>query len=112
MAGVRPDPVRCRCSTGLLLPLGDRGGCLGYGETVCSSPSKCVSADAACSYSYKCAYEGFLWKSNVTECVDEYDGLLTRFNMRSIVMSDTGAREQLTRHFFQRAQRAAREGRH
>ncbi len=31
--------------------------------------------------------------------------------MRSIVMSDTKAREQLTKHFFQRAQRVAREAR-
>ncbi len=29
--------------------------------------------------------------------------------MRSIVMSDRAAREQLTRHFFQRAQRTARD---
>lgn len=31
--------------------------------------------------------------------------------LRSIVLSDTAAREQLTRHFFQRAHRAAREAR-
>lgn len=59
---------------------GDRGACLSYGETVCSSSGKCVSADAACFESYQCNYEGFTCKSNLTECADEYDALQTRFN--------------------------------
>ncbi|WP_417260651.1 hypothetical protein [Celeribacter sp.] len=59
---------------------GDRGACLGYGETVCSSSGKCVSSDAVCFDSYQCNYEGFTCKSNLTECADEYDGLLKRFN--------------------------------
>ena len=59
---------------------GDRGACLGYGETVCSSLGKCVSENAVCFDSYQCNYEGFTCKSNLTECADEYDGLLARFN--------------------------------
>ncbi|MCG7572667.1 hypothetical protein MHM39_03720 [Phaeobacter sp. CNT1-3] len=59
---------------------GDRGACLGFGETVCSSSGKCVNENAACFDIYQCNYEGFTCKSNVTECVDEYNGLLARFN--------------------------------
>ena len=59
---------------------GDRGACLSYGETVCSSLGKCVSESAVCFDSYQCNYQGFTCKSNVTACAEEYDGLLTRFN--------------------------------
>jgi len=59
---------------------GDRGACLGYGETVCSSSGKCVSSDAVCFDSYQCNYEGFTCKSNVTECVDSYNRLLADNN--------------------------------
>lgn len=60
--------------------IGDRPACLGYGDTVCSSRGKCVSQDAACFESYQCNYEGFICKSNLTECADEYDAIQTRFN--------------------------------
>lgn len=59
---------------------GDQAACLGYGETVCSSGGKCVSADAACFQSYQCNYEGFTCKSNLTDCAQEYDALQTRYN--------------------------------
>ena len=28
--------------------IGDRGACLGYGDTVCSSQGRCVGSDAQC----------------------------------------------------------------
>jgi hypothetical protein len=56
--------------------IGDRGACLGYGDTVCSSSGQCVDQNAACYDRYQCNYEGFTCKSNVTECVDTYDDLL------------------------------------
>lgn len=59
---------------------GDRGACLGYGDTVCSSSGMCVSDDAICFDSYQCGYEGFTCKSNVTECRDEYNDLVRKFN--------------------------------
>lgn len=59
---------------------GDRGACLGYGETVCSSGGMCVDQNAACFDSYQCNYEGFTCKSNVTECVEAHDALLRRHN--------------------------------
>ncbi len=59
---------------------GDRGACLGYGDTVCSSSGKCVDANASCFNTYQCNYEGFTCKSNVTECVDEYNRVLADHN--------------------------------
>lgn len=59
---------------------GDRGACLGYGETVCSSGGMCVDQNAACFDSYQCSYEGFTCKSNVTECADAHDTLLRKHN--------------------------------
>ncbi|WP_454276983.1 hypothetical protein [Roseovarius sp. MBR-154] len=59
---------------------GDRGACLGFGETVCSSGGMCVDKNAACFDSYQCNYEGFTCKSNVTECVDAHDTLLRKHN--------------------------------
>lgn len=60
--------------------IGDRGACLGYGETVCSSTGKCVNQNAQCFDSYQCNYEGFTCRSNVTECVDTYEALLRTHN--------------------------------
>ena len=59
---------------------GDRGACLGYGETVCSSSGMCVDQNAACFDSYQCNYEGFTCKSNVTECAEAHDALLRKHN--------------------------------
>jgi hypothetical protein len=59
---------------------GDRGACLGFGETVCSSGGMCVDSNAACFDSYQCDYQGFTCKSNVTECVDAHDSLLRKHN--------------------------------
>lgn len=59
---------------------GDRGACLGYGETVCSSGGMCVDKNASCFDSYQCGYEGFTCKSNVTECVEAHDTLLRKHN--------------------------------
>lgn len=60
--------------------IGDRGACLGYGDTICSSRGQCVSDDAVCFDQYQCGYEGFTCKSNVTECVADYNDLLGRRN--------------------------------
>ena len=59
---------------------GKQGACLDYGDTVCSSSGKCVSADAACFSSYQCNYEGFTCKSNLTDCADQYDSLIAKYN--------------------------------
>jgi hypothetical protein len=55
-----------------------RGACLGFGDTVCSSNGKCVNNDAVCFDGYLCGYEGFTCKSNVSECVDDYNNLLNK----------------------------------
>lgn len=78
--GIVLIPSGAVAQQGFTCPWGDRGACLGYGDTVCSSSGKCVSADAACFDSYQCDYEGFTCKSNLTECADEYGALQTRFN--------------------------------
>jgi len=59
---------------------GDRGACLGFGDTVCSSSGMCVDQNAACFDKYKCNYEGFTCKSNVTECAEAHDTLLRKHN--------------------------------
>lgn len=59
---------------------GDRGACLGFGETVCSSSGMCVDENSACFNKYQCDYEGFTCKSNVTECTDTYNRLLDDHN--------------------------------
>lgn len=59
---------------------GDRGACLGFGETVCSSGGMCVDKNASCFDSYQCNYKGFTCKSNVTKCVDAHDTLLRKHN--------------------------------
>tara|TARA_R100000988_G_scaffold45325_1_gene22398 strand:+ start:115 stop:603 length:489 start_codon:yes stop_codon:yes gene_type:complete len=73
-------PSGALAQQGFTCSYGDRGACLGYGDTVCSSRGRCVSDDAVCFDSNQCNYEGFTCKSNLTECADEYDGLQTRFN--------------------------------
>ena len=65
---------------GFTCSYGDRGACLGYGDTVCSSSGKCVNENAACFDSYQCNYEGFTCKSNVTECAEAHDALLRKHN--------------------------------
>jgi hypothetical protein len=55
---------------------GDRGACLGFGYTVCSSSGMCVDQNSACFDRYQCDYEGFTCKSNVTECAEAHDALL------------------------------------
>lgn len=59
---------------------GDRGACLGFGETVCSSSGMCVEQNSACFDRYRCDYEGFTCKSNVTECTKTYNRLLDDHN--------------------------------
>lgn len=73
-------PSGALAQQGFTCSYGDRGACLGYGDTVCSSSGKCVSEDAACFDSYQCDYEGFTCKSNVTECAEAYDALLKKHN--------------------------------
>lgn len=58
----------------------DRGACLGYGETVCSSLGRCVDENAVCFDEFRCDYEGFTCRSNVTDCVGEYDELRRDYN--------------------------------
>ena len=59
-------PIPAAAQQGFSCSYGDRGACLGYGDTVCSSSGKCVSESAACFDSYQCNYEGFTCKSNLT----------------------------------------------
>lgn len=72
--------------------IGDRGACLGYGDTVCSSAGKCVSSSSACFDSFQCNYEGFTCKSNVSRCVTDYNELLERHN--SLVNDYNALRDQ------------------
>ena len=85
-------PTGVSAQQGFSCSYGDRGACLGFGDTVCSSSGMCVDQNAACFDKYQCDYEGFTCKSNVTECaaandkllgenntlVDEYNGLLNK----------------------------------
>lgn len=73
-------PAAAISQQGFTCSYGDRGACLGFGETVCSSGGMCVDKNASCFDSYQCNYEGFTCKSNVTECVDRYDRLLRDHN--------------------------------
>ena len=73
-------PATAISQQGFSCSYGDRGACLGYGETVCSSGGMCVDQNAACFNSYQCNYEGFTCKSNVTECADAHDTLLRKHN--------------------------------
>lgn len=41
---------------------------------------KCVSDSAVCFERYQCNYQGFVCKSDLTECAEQYDSLLARFN--------------------------------
>lgn len=60
--------------------IGTRAACLDYGDTVCSSLGKCVDSSSVCFNQYQCDYEGFTCKSNVSDCVKEYEDLLSRHN--------------------------------
>lgn len=80
LLGVILNPSGAMAQQSFTCSYGDRGFCLGYGETVCSASGKCVSADAACFDGYQCNYEGFTCKSNLTECFDQYEALQARFN--------------------------------
>lgn len=73
-------PAAAISQQGFSCSYGDRGACLGFGETVCSSGGMCVDKNASCFDSYQCNYEGFTCKSNVTECVDAHDTLLRKHN--------------------------------
>jgi len=73
-------PSGALAQQGFTCSYGDRGACLGYGDTVCSSSGKCVNENAACFDSYQCNYEGFTCKSNVIECAEAHDALLRKHN--------------------------------
>ena len=73
-------PTGVSAQQGFSCSYGDRGACLGFGDTVCSSSGMCVDQNAACFDKYQCDYEGFTCKSNVTECVAAYDKLLGENN--------------------------------
>ncbi|MGJ8615540.1 MAG: hypothetical protein ACSHWS_01795 [Sulfitobacter sp.] len=60
---------------------GKRGACLDYGDQICSSTGKCVDSSAACFDTYQCNYEGFTCKSNVTECIEDHDALVRKYNI-------------------------------
>lgn len=57
-----------------------RGACLNYGDTVCSSNGKCVDSSAICFEAYQCGYGGFTCKSDVEECISDYNNLLNKNN--------------------------------
>ena len=73
-------PTGVSAQQGFSCSYGDRGACLGFGDTVCSSSGMCVDQNAACFDKYQCDYEGFTCKSNVTECAAAYDKLLGENN--------------------------------
>ncbi len=73
-------PTGVGAQQGFSCSYGDRGACLGFGDTVCSSSKMCVDQNAACFDKYQCDYEGFTCKSNVTECVEAHDTLLRKHN--------------------------------
>jgi hypothetical protein len=73
-------PSAASAQQGFTCPFGTQAACLDYGETVCSSSGQCVSEDAMCFDRYQCDYEGFTCKSNLTDCADEYDRLLSTHN--------------------------------
>jgi hypothetical protein len=73
-------PSATSAQQGFTCPFGTQGACLDYGDTVCSSSGQCVSDDAMCFDRYQCDYEGFTCKSNLTDCADEYDRLLSTHN--------------------------------
>ena len=73
-------PTGVSAQHGFSCSYGDRGACLGFGDTVCSSSGMCVDQNAACFDKYQCDYEGFTCKSNVTECVEAHDTLLRKHN--------------------------------
>lgn len=60
--------------------MGTKPACLDYGATVCSSSGMCVDQNAACFDKYQCNFEGFTCESNVTECVEAHDKLLSKHN--------------------------------
>ena len=60
-----------------------RSACLDYGDTVCSSDSKCVAGDAVCFDSYTCTYKGFICKSKYDDLLDEYNTLSDEYNTLS-----------------------------
>ena len=73
-------PTGVSAQQGFCCSYGDRGACLGFGDTVCSSSGMCVDQNAACFDRYQCDYEGFTCKSNVTECAEAHDTLLRKHN--------------------------------
>lgn len=60
--------------------IGTQPACLDYGDKVCSSMGKCVDSSSACFDQYQCNYEGFTCKSNVTECIEAHDALVSKYN--------------------------------
>ncbi len=73
-------PTSGSAQQGFSCSYGDRGACLGFGDTVCSSSGMCVDQNAACFDKYQCNFEGFTCKSNVTECAEAQDKLLGENN--------------------------------
>jgi hypothetical protein len=73
-------PTSVSAQQGFSCSYGDRGACLGFGDTVCSSSGMCVDQNAACFDKYQCNFEGFTCKSNVTECAEAHDKLLGENN--------------------------------
>ena len=66
-----------------------RSACLDYGDTVCSSDSKCVADDTVCFDSYTCTYKGFVCKSKYDGLVDEYNTLSDEYNTLSSKCQNT-----------------------
>ena len=60
--------------------IGTEPACLNYGDTVCSSRGMCIDRNVVCFDQYQCNYEGFTCKSNVAECIEAHDTLLSKHN--------------------------------
>lgn len=80
MIAIALIPTGLSAQQGFSCSYGDRGACLGYGDTVCSMGGMCVDQNAACFNKGQCGYEGFTCKSNVTDCTNEYNALLRKHN--------------------------------
>lgn len=60
--------------------IGQDPACLNWGDTVCSSGSKCVSESAACFDAYQCDYKGFACRSDVVQCIEAHDRIAQDYN--------------------------------
>lgn len=59
---------------------GTQAACLEYNDTVCTGGARCVGASAICFDQFQCNYRGFVCRSDLDHCVEDYQALLERHN--------------------------------